>query len=66
MVHPVQSPGSLTGLVLILVGSLEHLAHVRKKFATAVDLNKCLDQIKLPMLLKTCAFFICYELTQVL
>ena len=52
-------------IVLIVDGNSGHVAHARRttcffnhlKFKTAVSLNKCLRQIKLPISLNTCAYF---------
>ena len=44
-------------MVLILDGNSEHELRVKEnnfKFITAVDLNKCLKQIDLPISLHTC------------
>ena len=54
--QPIQ-PGAIETMVLILDGSTEHVVPVWRKIvlliyifrpATAVDLNKCLKQIKVP------------------
>ena len=55
----------------LLDGNSEHVMHVRKKtgmiklnlkFAPAVDLVKCLKQIKLPISIQTCALSIQYKM----
>ena len=51
----------VTIAILVLDGNADHVAHVWREsvffifiFAIAVDLNKCLKQVKLPISLYTC------------
>ena len=60
---------SVHTMVLTLEGNLKQAAHVRGiflksdfQFATAVALNNCLKQIKLPIKLYTCSPYLSYHL----